>query len=429
MAHRQVVAPRLQHAVHAAAAVESDDRGTPRFACVLRPEQQRGDANRFPRMRIAVERIEDHSFRMQSARRRPHETRALRRRERRPVGRARIPNRTTARRRSHRRRDGESTPAPAVRDRSPLRFGPCSNIPIARHAASFSANGRVYAGDDDGSMRASRSRPRATRARARAAVLPLKQTSASAGAARRARADLAALGVADRAVEAAAALARDDRVPQSDAVRAQRAEPLAIRQLRQRLAEHRRDDRPEVVARMRVVLRARRARPRRESCRGSARACRARAPAAVRAATRVGLGLRGSHGAVPRADRARGFQRGTVRVPCGHAAQRTAKSSATPANTAKPSQWLCRNAVKQRVAVAAADQPPVPQRAPARPGEAGVVERPQLALEPDHDHSREVDRRSRASPRRRRSARRRSPRCAGRACTSSSRSTIAYSVS
>ncbi len=64
---------------------------------------------------------------------------------------------------------------------------------------------------------------------------------------------VAALGVADRAVQAAAPLAGDDRVPQADPSRQQPREPLGVRQPGQRLPQQRTDDRPEVVARVRVV--------------------------------------------------------------------------------------------------------------------------------------------------------------------------------
>ena len=62
-------------------------------------------------------------------------------------------------------------------------------------AASFSANGRVYAGDDDGSTSVEYPASRHIGS-ARAAVWPLKQTSARTGAARRTRA--ASPGVASR---------------------------------------------------------------------------------------------------------------------------------------------------------------------------------------------------------------------------------------
>ena len=62
MAQRQLVATRLERAVHAPAAVKRDDRGAAHIARTIGAEQQRGDTHRSTRRRIAVERVERHAF-------------------------------------------------------------------------------------------------------------------------------------------------------------------------------------------------------------------------------------------------------------------------------------------------------------------------------------------------------------------------------
>ena len=128
MPQRQRIAPRRQRAEHAAAAVQRDDRGIPAVARALRPEHEGGDSHRAARRRIEIERIERHPLRGEP-----------------PAGRA-------AARRGHdqgHRHDGRPSPTFHRHRRLP-RAAACRKAPIACHAASFSANGRVYAGDDDG---------------------------------------------------------------------------------------------------------------------------------------------------------------------------------------------------------------------------------------------------------------------------------------
>ena len=114
---------------------------------------------------------------------------------------------------------------------------------------------------------ASHSRPRASRERACRGLAVEAYDDERRGGAAHAR-GFAALGVADRAVETA--LRRHATIvsqrPTPD--RAQRGEPATVRQLGQRHADHRREQRPEVIARMRVVLPRRERGRRPESCRG-----------------------------------------------------------------------------------------------------------------------------------------------------------------
>ena len=138
---------------------------------------------------------------------------------------------------------------------------------MACHAASFSANGRVYAGDDDGSTSVAIAGVAPHRKRARRG-LPVEAHERERGRGAAHARGFPGRRIADRAVEAALPPARDDRVPETDAACAQRDEPPAIRHLGQRHAGHGRDQRPEVIARMRVVLAGGERRCARESCRG-----------------------------------------------------------------------------------------------------------------------------------------------------------------
>ena len=66
--------------------------------------------------------------------------------------------------------------------------------------------------------------------------------------------DLALQCIADRRIEAALPFACDDRVPYTYAVRPQAHQPLSIRDVDKRLAKDLSEHRPEMVARMRVIL-------------------------------------------------------------------------------------------------------------------------------------------------------------------------------
>ena len=197
---------------------------------------------------------------------------------------------------------------------------------IARQRASFSSSGRVYAGLVDGMRKrcVARVAPRRRGARRGAAV---------EATARRARATRRTRAISPRSALRIAA----SRLPvRSQAtIVSQIATPLRAHARR---AASRKAGRPAARrAPRRGSARsgcadarstgARRATPRSGSCRGSARARRARGPAAGRAGVPPRCARRRYQSLRPRADR-------------------NAISSAMPANTASPSQWLPRNARK-----------------------------------------------------------------------------------
>ena len=284
------------------------------------------DPHRRTCRRIAIERIERHALGCHPRRRYRGGCHAFR-----FVARRR---RASTRDRSHQGRRRER--AQALRHHRDVRAPSRRNAPIACHAASFSSKGRVYAGDDDGSASVAypASRHAGSDARRR---LPIEadERHCRRGAAH-AR-GLRGHGVADRAVEAPLPAARDDRVPQRDAARPQRGETPRIGQRRERHAGDRREQRPEVIARMRVVLLG----CERRGPRKAAEDQHARVAAKHRRQSdERGMGQRSPD------TRLRRCFPGHHHSVRGHAERRTAASSATPANTAKPSQWLCRNARK-----------------------------------------------------------------------------------
>ena len=257
-----------------------------------------------------------------------------------------------------------------------------SQCAIARHAASFSANGRVYAGLDDGSTSvaypASRHAALATRGLAVEAdrAQPARD-AAHAG-------DLAALGVANRAVEAAPRSQATIVSQIADAARAHACEPLVVGKIGERLAEHRAEERPEVVARMRVVLpRGERrlarktaedqhARVAREHRRQAASRRLRRVAGAARAALRGAASAPGVRLRAAAAHHARGQRR------------RRARSRARCRRTRRDRASGCRGTRGSSVAVAVADEPQVVDRDADGESEPGVVRRPQRMDATDH---------------------------------------------
>src|SRR3569832_276271 len=63
--------------------------------------------------------------------------------------------------------------------------------------------------------------------------------------------------IADGGIETAAAVACRNCVPQTDRMRPQPQQPFFIRNLAERLIQHGRQQRPELIARMRIILRRR----------------------------------------------------------------------------------------------------------------------------------------------------------------------------
>jgi len=157
MPQRKHCPPRGDDAVHPPAAMEGDHGGMARLAATRRGEQESPKPHRRAGRGVAIERIEGHALR--------HDARTglggcsrcnwSNRCNSCIVGHGRRWRATAqcGEKRGHARQGLPrlapqiSSPSELHREIGPLR---CRKSPMALHAANFSANGLVYAGDDEG---------------------------------------------------------------------------------------------------------------------------------------------------------------------------------------------------------------------------------------------------------------------------------------
>jgi hypothetical protein len=124
----------------------------------------------------------------------------------------------------------------------------------ARHFTSFcSKESCALAGDEDGST--SVRNPAASNCGAkRPEVLPLKAMVRSAAKVALQNRKIRRLRIAYRRIKAAFPAAGIDYVPQANPVLREPGEPLRVGQRHKRIIEHCRQQSPELLARMRVIL-------------------------------------------------------------------------------------------------------------------------------------------------------------------------------